>query len=281
LASPNVGALRGLYSYPLTGVDGGIPAGATINSVEFRVVQIEADTPASQDGDIAVELRAISESFSQGTGVIDPVGGATWNNTFGATMTLGATVLSSALMNPEPPVIPLPADPLTWVHTTFPTSESLVAAVQAQLDANQPFNFALVFPSSEETSGVRKIIRTASNTELTTTVENRPQLIIDYTAPAGLPGDYNGDDIVDAVDYTVWRNNLGGDASVFAPGSRSTEIAGVVGPDDYTFWKDNYGNASPGSGAGQGGLAVPEPGVVGLTILGIALQCCLPRRQRS
>jgi hypothetical protein len=81
------------------------------------------------------------------------------------------------------------------------------------------------------------------------------------TAPielAGLPGDYNGDGFIDAADYTVWRNNLGGDPAALEAGSRDPlNISPTINGDDYTFWKDNYGG-----GLGSGGLAgsvVPEP----------------------
>jgi hypothetical protein len=51
-------------------------------------------------------------------------------------------------------------------------------------------------------------------------------------------GDYNGNGVVDAADYTVWRDG----------GSPDDTIAG------YNLWKANFGN----SGGGAGG-SVPEP----------------------
>ena len=39
----------------------------------------------------------------------------------------------------------------------------------------------------------------------------------------GLVGDYNNDSVVDAADYTVWRDNLGGNAAVAAE-SRSEQL---------------------------------------------------------
>lgn len=170
------GALRGLYSFPLSD----IPAGATINSVEFHVMQVDTDA-SSQAGDLTVELRSVSQSFAEGAPVTG-VGGSNWNNTFGGSMTLGGSILSSATMNPRPATLPVPATPSTWIDTAFATSPGLVAAVQAQLDASQPFNFALVVPSNIETGGVRRFLRTPSNSEASTTTANRPRLIIDYTA---------------------------------------------------------------------------------------------------
>jgi hypothetical protein len=169
------GALRGLYSFPLSD----IPAGATINSVEFHVMQVDTDAN-SQAGNLTVELRSVSQSFSEGAAVTG-AGGSNWNNTFGAAMTLGGSILSSATMNPRPATLPVPATPSTWIDTAFTTSSGLVAAVQTQLDASQPFNFTLVVPSSIETGGIRRFMRTPSNSEAATTTANRPKLIIDYT----------------------------------------------------------------------------------------------------
>jgi autotransporter-associated beta strand protein len=90
------------------------------------------------------------------------------------------------------------------------------------------------------------------------------RLMVD-SMPGG-DGDYNGDGIVDAVDYTVWRNNLG---DLTEADINNNGDGGGVGPTDYTFWKQNYGNVY---GSGSGGLAggtVPEP--TSLMLVGIAL----------
>lgn len=72
----------------------------------------------------------------------------------------------------------------------------------------------------------------------------------------GLSGDYNGDGTVDAADYTVWRDNVGGDGSEFAVGSRDPLLAGqVIGSGDYGFWSQNYGTTSSSASA----ASVPEP----------------------
>jgi hypothetical protein len=78
---------------------------------------------------------------------------------------------------------------------------------------------------------------------------------------AGLAGDYNGSGIVDAADYTVWRDMLGQMGSELAadgsgPGGTPD---GVVDQLDYDFWKMNFGNTTLGSGAALASAAVPEP----------------------
>ena len=71
---------------------------------------------------------------------------------------------------------------------------------------------------------------------------------------AGLPGDYNEDNVVDAADYTVWRDNLGADTIP----NRAAGSSGPVGTDDYAYWKAHFGESLSGSGGLAGG-AVPEP----------------------
>ncbi|TWT91796.1 hypothetical protein Pla108_41740 [Botrimarina colliarenosi] len=64
---------------------------------------------------------------------------------------------------------------------------------------------------------------------------------------ASLWGDYNGDGVVDAADYTVWRD---GDPAADVDGD------GFVDDFDYKVWKENYGLAlQPAEFA----LTVPEP----------------------
>lgn len=75
---------------------------------------------------------------------------------------------------------------------------------------------------------------------------------------SSLAGDFNGDGKVDAADYTVWRNGLGG-AYVQA---------------DYTEWKNHFGQS-----AGAGAVSVPEPAGLMLWVAatGISLPLSLRR----
>jgi hypothetical protein len=76
----------------------------------------------------------------------------------------------------------------------------------------------------------------------------------------GVLGDYNGNGVVDAPDYVVWRNG--------GPLLNEVDTAGVVNAADYDAWRARFGNTS-GSGAGVSKAAVPEPTSVCLVALGV------------
>jgi Pel9A-like, right handed beta helix region len=78
-----------------------------------------------------------------------------------------------------------------------------------------------------------------------------------------LPGDYNGDNIVDASDYSVWRDSLG--QQIELP---NDETPGMVDADDYEVWKAHFGETLNG-GAGQAASSVPEPASVLMAAIGI------------
>jgi hypothetical protein len=70
---------------------------------------------------------------------------------------------------------------------------------------------------------------------------------------AGLAGDFNNDNIVDAADYVVWRKGLG---------TTYTQ-------DHFNIWRANFGQTAGGdSGSGAEGT-VPEPASLSLITLGM------------
>jgi hypothetical protein len=84
-----------------------------------------------------------------------------------------------------------------------------------------------------------------------------------------LPGDYNQNGVVDAADYTMWRDQLG---QMFTLPNENPAAAtpGLVDPEDYDFWKANFGMMA-GSGAGPitAPQAVPEPPSIALVLLAV------------
>ena len=81
-----------------------------------------------------------------------------------------------------------------------------------------------------------------------------------------LEGDYNEDGVVDASDYTVWRDNW---LSFDAPGDGNGN--GFVDNEDYSIWANNYGAASSAT-------SVPEP--LGVVLVAMAAGCFAVNRRQ-
>jgi hypothetical protein len=98
--------------------------------------------------------------------------------------------------------------------------------------------------------------------------------ILEVTAITTLvDGDYNGDGLVGAADYTVWRDTLGG-INLAADGNRDGAVDGL----DYDVWKAHFGDVAPGAGSGSAGaspsqVGVPEPASLPLFLIGGVLLC--------
>ena len=89
---------------------------------------------------------------------------------------------------------------------------------------------------------------------------------------AGVPGDYNANNVVDAGDYILWRKYSG--QSITLP---NDSTPGTVMPIDYDVWRSHFGQTSSGSGSGSlAQTAVPEPAA--MPLLAALLVVSLPRR---
>lgn len=80
-----------------------------------------------------------------------------------------------------------------------------------------------------------------------------------------LDGDYNADGLVNAADYTVWRDDLGLSVEPFEGADGNGD--GMVNQDDFQLWRSNYGAAVPSATAS---LTVPEPSSASLLLLFLA-----------
>ena len=92
---------------------------------------------------------------------------------------------------------------------------------------------------------------------------------------AGILGDYNRNGVVDAADYTVWRDTLGSTTDLRANGDNTGASSGSIDQADYAFWRTHFGETVTGTGAGAVAsanfdAAVPEPVTLWLATLGAA-----------
>ena len=85
-----------------------------------------------------------------------------------------------------------------------------------------------------------------------------------------LTGDYNGNGVVDAADYVVWRRSFGQTGpGMAADGDGDTQID----DDDYDVWRAHFGQIAPSAGSGTAidHRVVPEPAAWMLALL--AMNC--------
>jgi hypothetical protein len=113
-----------------------------------------------------------------------------------------------------------------------------------------------------------RVLSPGGNTKTTLDWNGTSYSFTNQTISAGVAGDYNGNGVVDAADYIVWRNGgpLQNEVSGVTPGS--------VTPEDYDAWRARFGNNS-GSGSGS---AVPEPAAAVLLLVASAFGTCARRR---
>jgi hypothetical protein len=90
------------------------------------------------------------------------------------------------------------------------------------------------------------------DTTVTTSNYDHLPVVVDFRFP--IPGDYNGDRVVDNLDFERWRNTFGSTTILDADGNGNQ----VVDAGDYVVWRKWL---SSGSGAGSFGdePPVPEP----------------------
>jgi hypothetical protein len=92
-----------------------------------------------------------------------------------------------------------------------------------------------------------------------------------------LPGDYNGNGVFDAADYTVWRDQVGSSTSL----ANEVRSLGTVDAGDYGVWQTNFGATMLGSSSGAvRNAAVPGPAAWAIGVVGV-LSLAWARRRRT
>jgi hypothetical protein len=89
-----------------------------------------------------------------------------------------------------------------------------------------------------------------------------------------IAGDYNGNGVVDAADYIVWRQESGQFGTGLAADGNGDNNITIT---DWGIWRKNFGLPF---GPGAGAESVPEPGCLALLSLAFAL-ACIARTYRS
>jgi hypothetical protein len=83
----------------------------------------------------------------------------------------------------------------------------------------------------------------------------------DGTVPPPTSGDYNGNGVVDAADYVVWRKTLNQPAVPAGSGADGNS-SGRIDEGDVNIWRHRFADTVPGSGSGVHARGVPEPSAI-------------------
>lgn len=84
----------------------------------------------------------------------------------------------------------------------------------------------------------------------------------------GLLGDYNGNDQIDAADYSAWRDTFEAAGTELL----NDPTPGVVDESDFEYWRAHFGEfANSGASSSRGAATVPEPSGALLAVLGIVV----------
>ena len=87
---------------------------------------------------------------------------------------------------------------------------------------------------------------------------------VTVSATPALKGDYNGNHVIDAADYIVWRRSVGTTGGTLP----NDPTPGTIDSTDYDYWKSHFG-ATSGAGSASVAGAAPEPGSVVLFAMGL------------
>jgi autotransporter-associated beta strand protein len=98
-----------------------------------------------------------------------------------------------------------------------------------------------------------------------------------YIAP--IPGDFNGDGMVDNADLTAWQGGYGMDSGAGMTNG-DADGNGMVDGADFLLWQQNAGTSNTAAAA-AGAAAVPEPHTAALMLLAAGAASLGKRRRQS
>jgi hypothetical protein len=161
------------------------------------------------------------------------------------------------ITDPFDPSTVLPDNAYLWVNPPL-NEEPQIADADAEFIGTAEFSIsrARVFVGGTNAAGPWAEF-TWDEYRLGTTHQD----VMPFTAaPAGLVGDYNDDNKVDAADYVVWRDNENTMSTL-----PNDPAGGTIGPSQYNNWRANFGASTAGTSASQA-TNVPESAALVLAV---------------
>jgi hypothetical protein len=142
-----------------------------------------------------------------------------------------------------------------WVDPANVTSEAAAGAAYVSTSAFELIALTGIRPFvGNTTAGFNGVSANFDEIRIGGTWES----VTSAAVPAPAAGDYNGNGVVDAADYVVWRDNEGTTNPL-----PNDPIGGTIGSEQYIQWRSHFGqSASSGAAlpsAGSLSVAVPEP----------------------
>ncbi|MEO0530751.1 MAG: hypothetical protein AAF266_09290 [Planctomycetota bacterium] len=164
--------------------------------------------------------------------------------------------------------------PDDWHASNLTDNSGSGALSPAQLPPGSPVDFRQSFtgdhgdlasgstdtPSSQPSPGQGRI-------ESNQGVPYGTRLLTNIGGPNYITGDYNGDGVVNAADYTTWRDTEGTVGTEFAHPAADHNHDFDVDAQDYAIWTTNFG--APNATVLPASSTVPEPASVVLVALAI------------
>lgn len=150
-------------------------------------------------------------------------------------------------------------------HDMIASSGSVSLAGQLQLqvslatflpDAGDEFTlFTALNGVSGSFANSASLITVSGGTRIIWALAYNPQSVVLQAASViALDGDYNGNGIVDAADFVIWRRAIA-TGNLAADGNHD----GVINTQDYTVWRNRFGNSL---GTGTTVSSIPEPNAI-------------------
>jgi Dockerin type I domain len=215
------------------------------------------------DGELRTgKVEYTGQSLNNLTVLVDPVTGlARLENTSPFAVAIDAYTISSASQSLAPgewqSLDEQDAANGTWAEANNSPARisELQSAGNTPLEPGDSFEMGQLFNADGQQDLVFDFLLAGASTSLRGVV---------YYTNVRLPGDYNDDGIVDAADYSVWRDSLNQavERGTGADGNRD----GLVTSADYELWKSSFGKRL--AAASGGALAsVPEPGTLSIVLL--------------